>query len=578
MNLASLGHPVVLVYVIFILHNTQGQDYATWGDWGEPSQCSRTCGGGVSHRTRKCHHGTPGVSRGCQGEDIIYESCNTQPCPEGLESFRSVQCRRFENTEVNVDGKEGYFTWEPHDDESGNRCALTCRARETGGVKVLQERVVDGTECDSFDSHGICLGGVCKEVGCDRRIGSRVTEDNCRVCGGNGESCQLMTGIFRDQNLNVGEHDITTIPVGSTNIVIKEFAPSSNYLVLKDRSGRVEWDSRRSIADNATFSIEGTDFRYAKIAPTDATKSLISRGPTNTTLRLNMMYRDENRGVQFEFYIPKARVLESNPNQPYTWIHGAWTSCSEECGFQLRAVSCIDRSSGGSVNDGLCNASDKPPTRQTCSIKPCGTADNWYRWVPGHWGPCSVRCGVGEQTQVMYCVESGERGDTVYVDEALCERYADKSQVYKRACEGDGEECPYWATTAWGECSVTCGYGRQSRQVYCQQDPSDPTRTPVQVDDSLCNQEQPDTTMTCRLDPCPDGSNAEILVEVEGSEEDCRTSDHGCCADGETPASGPGGQGCPTAASATTFPVESFGLPVVLKLTFLIRKVVSAVQ
>ena len=62
-----------------------------------------------------------------------------------------------------------------------------------------------------------------------------------------------------------------------------------------------------------------------------------------------------------------------------------------------------------------------------------------------------MQCGVGEQTQEMYCVETGANGDTVYVSEDLCERYSEKHPVYKRACEGDGEECPYWATTAWTE-------------------------------------------------------------------------------------------------------------------------------
>ncbi|KAK7105062.1 hypothetical protein V1264_019683 [Littorina saxatilis] len=117
----------------------------------------------------------------------------------------------------------------------------------------------------------------------------------------------------------------------------------------------------------------------------------------------------------------------------------------------------------------------------------------------------------------MYCVETGQSGDTVYVKEELCERYSDKHPVYKRACEGDGDECPYWANSAWAECSVTCGYGTQSRQVYCQRDPADPTSVPVTVDDSLCTLEQPDASMVCRLDPCPDGSNwaRPGTVEVE---------------------------------------------------------------
>ena len=39
---------------------------------------------------------------------------------------------------------------------------MVCQSRETGKVHVLQDRVVDGTECDAPDRLGICLGGVCQ--------------------------------------------------------------------------------------------------------------------------------------------------------------------------------------------------------------------------------------------------------------------------------------------------------------------------------------------------------------------------------------------------------------------------------
>jgi hypothetical protein len=44
------------------------------------------------------------------------------------------------------------------------------------------------------------------------------------------------------------------------------------------------------------------------------------------------MYDAAQTGVEYEYSVPKTRVLEENPNQPYSWIYGAWTSCSAECG------------------------------------------------------------------------------------------------------------------------------------------------------------------------------------------------------------------------------------------------------
>ncbi|XP_076464100.1 uncharacterized protein LOC143296176 [Babylonia areolata] len=101
-----------------------------------------------------------------------------------------------------------------------------------------------------------------------------------------------------------------------------------------------------------------------------------------------------------------------------------------------------------------------------------------------------------------------------------------------------------------GECSVTCGHGTKTRQVLCQVDPLDPSGDPrvlQEEEQGQCPQERPDTHEACQLDPCPDGSNAHGMVQVE-DDKDCETSEHGCCADGVTFATGPSGEGCPTPA------------------------------
>lgn len=51
--------------------------------------------------------------------------------------------------------------------------------------------------------------------------------------------------------------------------------------------------------------------------------------------------------------------------------------------------------------------------------------------------------------------------------------------------------------------------------MFCQRDPSDPKEEPQVVDSSQCSEEKPPATLTCRFDPCLDGSNAHSMVEVE---------------------------------------------------------------
>ena len=85
----------------------------------------------------------------------------------------------------------------------------------------MMYQVVDGTSCDD-EGRRICVDGECSPVGCDGLLGSDTEEDKCRVCGGDGSSCQTVTGVMRDQDLQMGYNDMSMIPAGATNIVITE--------------------------------------------------------------------------------------------------------------------------------------------------------------------------------------------------------------------------------------------------------------------------------------------------------------------------------------------------------------------
>lgn len=263
------------------------------------------------------------------------------------------------------------------------QCALVCQEKETGRVQKLQEKVVDGTECDSVQRLGVCLGGVCKEVGCDRRLDSRLKEDACLVCGGRGDSCQTYTGTFTDKTMTVGQNSIATLPLGAISITVRLVSAGESSLSLIGAEGAAYLDSRRPPVDDSVLLVGGARVRYRHSVVAGGAESTVvsGRGPTNTTLQIKVHYDSQQAGVEYEYSVPKARVLEANPNQAHSWIFGAWTSCSQECGdgFQLRAVSCMDRTSGASVDDSKCAQASKPETRQVCNVKPCGTSKNWYR-------------------------------------------------------------------------------------------------------------------------------------------------------------------------------------------------------
>ena len=45
------------------------------------------------------------------------------------------------------------------------------------------------------------------------------------------------------------------------------------------------------------------------------------------------------------------------------------------------------------------------------------------------------------------------------------------------------------------QCSVTCGKGKRTREVYC-------GNSPTESDEALCTDRRPDTSETCALSPC----------------------------------------------------------------------------
>lgn len=53
-----------------------------WSPWSIFGQCTKTCGGGVKHRSRKCDNPAPANGgKNCRGPSKQSHECNTFPCP-----------------------------------------------------------------------------------------------------------------------------------------------------------------------------------------------------------------------------------------------------------------------------------------------------------------------------------------------------------------------------------------------------------------------------------------------------------------------------------------------------------------
>ncbi|NXM58986.1 ATS10 metalloproteinase, partial [Illadopsis cleaveri] len=460
----------------------EGVDGA-WGSWSSWGECSRTCGGGVSSSVRHCDSPRPTIGgKYCLGERKRYRSCNTDDCPPGSQDFRELQCAEFDN--VPFRGK--YYTWKTYRGGGVKACSLNCLAE---GFNFYTERaaaVVDGTPCRQ-DSNDICVNGECKHVGCDRVLGSDSKEDKCRVCGGDGSSCETIEGVFNHSLPEGGYEEVIQIPKGSVHIDIRELNLSINYLALRGESGEYFINGRLSIDPPRRFDIAGTTFHYRR-SPEEP-ESLEALGPTNVTLFVMVLVRAEPQGIRYKFNAPVGRDGSSQ----YSWHYTPWSKCSVLCagGSQIQSVVCRKLSDGSTVPSHFCSADTKVPERQrSCNTEPCPPA-----WAIGNWSECSRSCNEGVRTRSVFCKRKISASEEKTLDDASC------SQPRPKMLEPcNNQTCPpEWVALDWSECTPSCGPGFRHRIVLCKSGDHSVTLPTSQCHEAA----KPPTSMRCNLRRCP---------------------------------------------------------------------------
>ncbi|XP_042598799.1 papilin isoform X3 [Cyprinus carpio] len=421
-----------------------------WEEWGPYSECSRSCGGGVTMRTRRCVTQRTDGGHSCVGPEKSYRSCNIQDCPEGSRDFREEQCSQFDGTDFQ--GKR--YKWLPYYGGE-NPCELSCIPRGENFYFRHKSAVVDGTPCHP-GGKDICVDGHCKRLGCDNMLESLQEEDPCLQCGGNGQSCSLVKNSFSMRNLPKGYNQMFIIPVGATTIRIKETVPTRNYLAIKNLRGEYYLNGHWVIDFSRATPIAGTVLYYQRGTEGDKTPEIITgRGPTTEPLVIELITQEDNEGVEYEYYLPNGRSMEG-----YYWSYGSWSACSKECGsgYQSRLVFCTFDDEA--YSDYLCASFPRPLSNRTCNEQQCPQTRSW---VTGEWNPCPVTCGGGLQVRRVECMSHDSAGSRVVAD-SQCASYAPRP-LNQQNC--NMQKCAQYRVSSWSQCSVTCGSGKQTRDVVC---------------------------------------------------------------------------------------------------------------
>uniref|UniRef100_A0A8B9Q0A5 Papilin n=1 Tax=Apteryx owenii TaxID=8824 RepID=A0A8B9Q0A5_APTOW len=452
-----------------------------WGSWGEWGECSRSCGGGVSFRQRRCYSQRTEGGSSCSGPTQSYRSCNIQSCPEGSQDFRAEQCAEFDGTEFQ--GKK--YKWLPYYGAT-NKCELNCIPKGENFYYRHKEAVVDGTTCEP-GKRDICVDGVCQAVGCDNMLDSAKKEDKCLQCGGDGSTCYRVKGNFDVASLPKGYSQIFIIPMGATSIHIKEVMPSRNFLAVKNVRGKYYLNGHWTIDFSQALHIASTVMHYDRGSEGDLAPELLhARGPTTEPLVIELISQEPNPGVQYEYYLPV-----QGPSSGYSWSYSSWSECSSECGggFQSRLVFCtIDNEI---YPDYMCRNKPQPDNNRTCGRQACPQTK---RWKTGDWGSCSATCGGGTQTRSIYCVAYDGQSSQGVVDNAECMAFAQQPRS-SQPC--NMRQCATWSTGPWSECSASCGEGVQTRTVTCR------TQHGSRAQDFACLVEpKPSATQPCLRENC----------------------------------------------------------------------------
>eukprot|EP00062_Callorhinchus_milii_P015591 gi/632966002/ref/XP_007899177.1/ PREDICTED: A disintegrin and metalloproteinase with thrombospondin motifs 10 [Callorhinchus milii] len=464
----------------------EGVDGA-WGAWSPWRECSRTCGGGVSSSVRQCDNPRPTVGgRYCLGERKRFRSCNIDDCLPGSQDFREKQCGEFDS--IAFRGK--FYNWKPYRGGGVKPCALNCLAEGFNFYTERSPAVVDGTSC-RLDSLDICVSGECKHVGCDHILASDVKEDRCRICGGDGSSCETVEGIFNDSVSEGGYIEVIHIPRGSVHIEIRELNISQNYLALKSEGEEYFINGGWSIDAPQRFGVAGTTFHYRR--PADVPECLEALGPTNATLVIMVLVREENQRIHYKFNTPITRTNRQGTIAGYGWNYRLWSKCSAICagGTQVQTIVCQKLDENSAVSARYCDSENKPPAKQrACNTEPC-PAD----WVLGEWSECSRSCSGGLRTRTVRCIRKVSASEGKVLDDSYC---VNQRPEAKEIC--NNHTCPpEWVALDWSECTPSCGPGNRHRIVLCKDSDHTVTYPPSRCSAAF----KPHSRMRCILQRCP---------------------------------------------------------------------------
>lgn len=464
-------------------HNALAGGWGSWSRWGV---CSRTCGGGVSFRTRRCNNPRPSYGgEPCRGKSEEFKLCNIYRCIKGGD-FRAKQCQSEFFMAAPENKPEVGQTWLPFEhNDYDHKCKLACFNRFTKEYLNTGENVIDGTPCSYDHPSNICVQGQCIQVGCDRILDSPLQEDQCGICAGDGTKCSVQVRKIR-KRINKDFTKIYALPRGARHIEVEEKSGNNVTLLMKERKTSIVFLDGSSIRSSHYETIsEGTKFLYQEKG---SRKIVTGRGPLQGAVVVGLQGTSRDEGDIVIKYITEDLEDTHSSRHRYEWQIMGWSRCSKDCGggVQRLIIRCFDSVTGQRIKKRLCGPKRSRPRseKRGCNTFSCETA-----WVAGEWEHCSASCGkTGTKYREVFCLPKyANRTDQLWTNMVDVEHCTDPKQNNEEEC--NRFPCPrYWEEKEWTECSSTCDIGIKTLQYQCPA-PTPQTCGLYPLHRSICNLE-----------------------------------------------------------------------------------------